>query len=774
MAERCTVHQQATAGFTGLNNPITVPNITNENLWQIPSYIMTAINNSQFNGRDDEDAPAHLARLTRICGIFNLQGATEDAIFLQLFPFSLAGRAATWLDSHAPGSFTTWGSLMDAFLKKCSQHGLSDWALVEKFYNGLTYETRARFDTSAGGHLMGKRDVTERTDMFESFAQADVAAALEALSRDVKDLKMRVDRCEICRGGHVTSECLVGQEQANFVGGQGRFGLSYNSSWRNPQNQTFHSSSNPPGFHNSYPQNQGQGQPSGSSGSSSSENGGLGRIEELLTQLVAKDATTQKILHEHDVLLKNQKSAFLDFQRTVGDIAKRLDERPQGQFPSQPQTNPNAHVKAVTTCSGRSGGDVFMPPVLVEADRERVVPPVVVDEEEPVDEEIEMETPRRVPPRLVPASTAPNSESPVKKPAVGKPVMFRPTSGIDLSHVPYPARLTNQKHSKEYGHFLHMFKQLKINLPFIEALQHIPKYVKYLKELLNSKDRLGEVANTPVSSGCSAVILNKLPLKLADPGMFTITCLFGDDVRRHALADLGASINLMPYSLYEKLALGDLSPTRMTLSLADRSVKCPRGILKNILVKVDSFVFPVDFVVMDMEADTAVPSILGRPFLSTAKAIIDVFEGKLTLRVGDESVCLKIADFVTTGGKPAHIVDGLGVDGDEFVEEGPWDVGDRVPDVMAREEIPIYSPGMEIWKLTGKRASSRHATPTVQYVALREGMVNVASQRSLAYREGLFACCRDLMCMFVVYGAKFVDCGAMWKDWHSTVFSSTS
>ncbi|KAI3807728.1 hypothetical protein L1987_23662 [Smallanthus sonchifolius] len=118
MANRHTVHQQSTAGFTGINNPITVPNITNENSWQIPSYIMTAINNCQFNGRDDEDAPVHVARLTRICGTFNLQGATDDAIFLHLFPFSLAGRAATWLDSHPPGAFTTWAGLRDAFLNK--------------------------------------------------------------------------------------------------------------------------------------------------------------------------------------------------------------------------------------------------------------------------------------------------------------------------------------------------------------------------------------------------------------------------------------------------------------------------------------------------------------------------------------------------------------------------------------------------------------------------------------------------------------------------------
>ncbi|KAD5803433.1 hypothetical protein E3N88_14793 [Mikania micrantha] len=629
MAERRTVHQQATAGFTGLNNPILLPPIPNENSWQIPSYIMTAINNSQFNGRDDEDAPAHFARLTRICGTFNLQGATNDAIFLQLFRFSLAGRAATWLDSHPPGTFITWASLRDAFLKKyfppakaarlrdeihsfrmapdepyylswerfqnllsrCSQHGLSEWALVEKFYNGLTYETCARFDTSAGGHLMGKRDVAECNDLFESFAQAEyeqrssnrnstpiassssstrgvhhvnvdtsVAAALEFLAKDVKDLKMRVDRCEICRGGHATSECLVSQEQANYLGGQGRFGHSYNPGWGNSQHsQPYRSSGNPPGFHSGH--NQGHNSaPSGSNqGSTSGAGGGLGRIEELLTQLVAKDATTQKILHEHDVLLKNQQSAFLDLQRTVGDIAKRLDERPQGQFPGQPQTNPNAHVKAVITRSGGGRGEVFTPPVLVEVEEnERGFPPVDEVEEESVDEEIEMETPGRVLPRLVPASTALNSESPVEKPAVGKPVMFRPTTEIDLTRVPYPARLTNQKHAKEYGHFLDMFKQLKINLPFIEALQHIPKYVKFLKELLKGKDRLGEVSNVPLSAGCSAVILNKLPEKLADPGMFTIPCLFGDDVKRYALADSGASINLMPYSLYEKLALAKL------------------------------------------------------------------------------------------------------------------------------------------------------------------------------------------------------------------------
>ncbi|KAI3695367.1 hypothetical protein L1987_78363 [Smallanthus sonchifolius] len=125
---------------------------------------------------------------------------------------------------------------------------------------------------------------------------------------------------------------------------------------------------------------------------------------------------------------------------------------------------------------------------------------------------------------------------------------------------------------------------------------------------------------------CYAVVQNKLLEKLADLGVFTIPCLFGSSTLHNALADLSASINLMPYSLYEKLGLGDSAPTRMSISLADRSVKYPRGIVENLLVKVDKFVFPLDFFILYMEVEDRVSIILGRPFLRTAKALIDVFD----------------------------------------------------------------------------------------------------------------------------------------------------
>ncbi|XP_076886743.1 uncharacterized protein LOC143536693 [Bidens hawaiensis] len=103
----------------------------------------------------------------------------------------------------------------------------------------------------------------------------------------------------------------------------------------------------------------------------------------------------------------------------------------------------------------------------------------------------------------------------------------------------------------------------------------MPKYAKFMKDLLKRKDRLGEVSSIPLMGDCLAVVLNRVPEKLSDPGVFTIPCLFASDAMSHALADLGASINLMPYSLYEKLELGELTPTRMSLSLTDRSVKYP-------------------------------------------------------------------------------------------------------------------------------------------------------------------------------------------------------
>ncbi|GKB13202.1 DNA-directed DNA polymerase [Tanacetum coccineum] len=149
--------------------------------------------------------------------------------------------------------------------------------------------------------------------------------------------------------------------------------------------------------------------------------------------------------------------------------------------------------------------------------------------------------------------------------------------------IPFSQRLRKEKEEAQQKIFLENLKQLHINLPFIEALAQMPKYAKFLK-------------------------------------------------------DLGASISLMPYTMYEKLGLGEPKATRMSLELADRSIQYPRGIIENVLIKVDNFVLLIDFVILDMPKDSRVPIILRRPFLATARAMIDVFNKKITLRVRDDEV----------------------------------------------------------------------------------------------------------------------------------------
>ncbi|GJX61749.1 reverse transcriptase domain-containing protein [Tanacetum coccineum] len=162
------------------------------------------------------------------------------------------------------------------------------------------------------------------------------------------------------------------------------------------------------------------------------------------------------------------------------------------------------------------------------------------------------------------------------------------------------------------------------------------------KELIGNKEKLSEMARTPLNENCSAVILNKLPKKLGDPGRFLIPCEFSGINTCNALADLGASINLMPYSVWKNLSLPELTPTCMTLELADRSISEPIGIAEDVYVTVGKFQFPADFVVVDFEPDPRVPLILGRSFLKTSRALIDVYEGEITLRVGREAITFNL------------------------------------------------------------------------------------------------------------------------------------
>ncbi|GKD73837.1 reverse transcriptase domain-containing protein, partial [Tanacetum coccineum] len=187
-----------------------------------------------------------------------------------------------------------------------------------------------------------------------------------------------------------------------------------------------------------------------------------------------------------------------------------------------------------------------------------------------------------------------------------------------------------------------MFQDLRFDISFADALFLMPIFAPTIRNLLTNKEKLLELAKIPLNENCSAMLLKKLPKKLGDPGKFLIPCNFSGMDVCHALADLGASINLMPLSFWKKLYLPELTPTRMTLELVDRSITHPKGLAEDAYIKVGKFHFPTDFVVVDFEADPRVPLILGRSFLRTGRALIDVYGEKITLRVDNEAVTFNL------------------------------------------------------------------------------------------------------------------------------------
>ncbi|GKB75805.1 reverse transcriptase domain-containing protein [Tanacetum coccineum] len=280
--------------------------------------------------------------------------------------------------------------------------------------------------------------------------------------------------------------------------------------------------------------------------------------------------------------LKNMMASF--FQMNTASTSGT------GSLPSNTIANPKGELKAITTRSGLvlDGPSVPMPPPFINPEEDERVEETLTDPEL-------AEYTIKVPPPLV-QKAKPTS---LKNYVVHKRDPLHP-------NIPYPSRMHQEKQQEkdevQIHKFWQMFKQLHINISLADALILIPKYQKMLKSLLSNKEKLLELANTPLNENCSAVILKKLPEKLGDPGKFLIPCGFSE-LKCKALADLGASINLMPLSVWKKLGLPELISTRMTLELANRTIYTPDGIARDVFVPIGKFTFPADFAIVDYESD---------------------------------------------------------------------------------------------------------------------------------------------------------------------------
>ena len=346
-------------------------------------------------------------------------------------------------------------------------------------------------------------------------------------------------------------------------------------------------------------------------------------LEQALAQMLTSHSAfmneTKANMQQQATQLNNKAAQLRNLEVQMGQMANLLTERQPGALPSNSEVNPrrdgNEHVKAVMLRSGKELETQPQTPVIEEVETEKVIQPSQNDDAV--------------------------MEQPNEKQSAGNTIEAK-----DNPPISYPQRLKKHKLDKQFTKFMEVFKKLHINIPFADALEQMPSYVKFMKDILSQKRRLADFETVNLPEECSVILQRKLPQKLKDPGSFTIPCTIGNAIFERALCDLGASINLMPLSIFKRLGLGEARPTTITLQLADRSLKHPRGVIEDVLVKVDKFIFPADFIVLDMEEDKEIPIILGRPFLATGRAMIDVQRGELKLRVQEDEVKFNVFEAV--------------------------------------------------------------------------------------------------------------------------------
>ncbi|CAN6697907.1 unnamed protein product [Malus baccata var. baccata] len=251
------------------------------------------------------------------------------------------------------------------------------------------------------------------------------------------------------------------------------------------------------------------------------------------------------------------------------------------------------------------------------------------------EEESRLPTAKVVPP-LPQVPKAPNLPNSSHK---GKNVSNSVHTNVFPSNVPFPSRFKQTKKEEAEKDILETFRKVQVNIPLLDAIKQVPRYAKFLKELCTTRKRMSTKEVVKVGENVSAILQRKLPPKCKDPGSFTIPCVIGNTRFESSMLDLGASINVMPYSIYASMNLGALKNDGVIIQLADRSNAYPKGVLEDVLVQVNHLVFPADFYVLEMDESDPSPSLailLGRPFMKTARTKIDVYSGTLSMEFDRE------------------------------------------------------------------------------------------------------------------------------------------
>nr|KYP51187.1 hypothetical protein KK1_026996 [Cajanus cajan] len=580
-----------------------------------PAFL-SVVSSQQFAGLNHEDPYSHLSNFYELCSTMCILEGDEEAVYLRLFPSSLTGKATIWLKSHPNQSLTSWSDVENKFvnrfypsskyikakleiitfrqgmdepfcetwerfkslLRKCPNHGFEDIAQLNFFVNGIKPEVKMLLDATASSTMMSVGP-EEATQIIESLASSDLQAEHgrhQSHKRGIMDLS--------------TNDAILAQ---NKLLSQQIEALTKKMAKIPQQILAINSppvQSNPPLRCDFFGES---------------------------TQMV----TVQKILMKKKSIIwvtkkkeKNTEASIKNLEVQVGQLAKQLADMSEGPFSANTKTNPKEHCQSMTTRSGKVvGSDVG-----VSEKNERVEKEENVELRE-VEEEIEK-----------------NEEESNKN------------EGVDNEKPVEENKEESQVRVAERGVLLGERPVLRVERAVLLAIIFFffinfftTFYVGFVMSDVNLRRicYMSDVNFTEEKPDEKPVEENKeeSQVRVAErAGSFTLPVSIGNLSIGMALLDLGASINLMPLSMLKKIGDVEVRPTRMTLQLADRSVKFPHGIVEDTIVKVDKFMFLVDFVVMDMEEDIEVPLILGRPFMKIARVIIDMDDGKLKVRVQDE------------------------------------------------------------------------------------------------------------------------------------------
>ncbi|XP_021825765.1 uncharacterized protein LOC110766709 [Prunus avium] len=653
----------------------------------------------KYHGLSMEDPNKHLKEFEVVCSSMTPINVDSNILKMKAFPFSLLEKAKDWLFELAPGTVTSWESMKSAFLEKffptsrvillrkrisgiqqgpgesfpayyerfktlvasCPQHQMKEELLIQYFYEGLLPLERQMLDASAGGALVdktpvaakilitnralnaqqyegvGERDHTRPSQVNEVSAiselQSQMANLTTLISQVVEGSKVQgSSTCGVCSvQGHPSDQCpqLIengGWESANAIGYQGHnqpkydpYSNTYNPGWRDHPNMKWRDPQQtqqqggyrqpPPGLYQrpfAPPLPPQSAQPN--SGTSLDND----KVLQVLTSL------TQG--------LQNQAKEMGEVKKQIGQMAEFMGQfREEGKLPSSTIVNPKGGFETAKAVTLRSGKEVGTNPKTSKQSQKE-------DEQLlPEGDEMNKATAREEQPLSQPskAPTAPKSGK------VGSnSIHFNPIP----PNVPFPCRFMQSKKEENEKDILETFRKVQVNIPLLDAIKQVPKYAKFLKELCTTRRRISNKEVVQVSENVSAVLQRKLPPKCKDPGSFTIPCVIGNTKFEKAMLDLGASINVMPYSIYASMNLGELKNDGVIIQLADRSNAYPKGVLEDVLVQVNHLIFPADFYVLEMEDSahsTPLPILLGRPFMKTARTKIDVFKGTLTMEFDD-------------------------------------------------------------------------------------------------------------------------------------------